>query len=192
MNKIKFGLKNVHRAPFTVGDDGVVEYGTPVPLKGAVSLTLDADIASTKVPADDLPAFATLIEDSGFTGALEVTYLQDEDRVEMFGSKIDKNGVLVESNSDIAKPQALLFEISGDERKMRHVLYNVLFSKPAAGSQTGKSANQNDSCNLVASPAEDTGEIKAKVENTTKTAETYKNWFNEVYVPVFDGEAAAE
>ena len=192
MNKIKFGLKNVHRAPFEIGENNVVKYGTPVRLKGAVSLTLDADVTSTKVPADDLPAFVTLIEDNGFTGALEVTYLQDDDRVEMFGARIDDNGVLVESNSDIAKPQSLLSEISGDESKIRHVLYNVLFSKPAAGSQTGESANQNDSCNLVARPAEDTGEIKAKVENTTETAETYKNWFTKVYVPVFDGEAAAE
>lgn len=191
-NKIKFGLKNVHRADVISDETGVVTYGTPVKMEGAVTLTLDPSINSTPVPADDLPDFATLDENNGYTGSMEFTNLSDEDRIAILGEKLDDNGVLVESADDQPKPQAYLFEISGDKYKIRHVLYNVRGSKPSAGSATGKTQNQSDVVSITARPAVDTLKIKAKVENKQATADIYEGWFEEVYVPVFDDGALVD
>ena len=41
-NKVKFNLHNVHYAKLTMGDDNIPTYGTPIPILGACSLSLDA------------------------------------------------------------------------------------------------------------------------------------------------------
>lgn len=181
-NKIKYGLKNVYRAPVTEGEDGAITYGTPVAMKGAVSLSVSPDITRTPVPADDDAEYAVMTEDNGYTGDIEFQILTDADRVALFGSKINTDGVLIESKDDTPKPTALLFEFDGDVNKTRHVLYNCLCTKPNVESETGKT-NKTDKCSFTARPAKDTGCIKAKVENTTEGATKYNGWFSEVYLP---------
>ena len=39
-NKVKFGFKNCYYATITEGAGGTITYGTPVALKGAVSMSL--------------------------------------------------------------------------------------------------------------------------------------------------------
>ena len=40
-NKVKFNISNAHYALLSQNDNGEVTFGTPVPLPGAVSLSLD-------------------------------------------------------------------------------------------------------------------------------------------------------
>lgn len=184
-NRIKYGLKNVYRSAVTMGTNGTVTYGTPKRINGAVTLSLSADVTRTAVAADDNPEYAVMFEDNGYTGDIEFQNFTDEDRVALFGNTINEDGVLVESKDDVPQPTALLFEFSGDAHKTRHVLYNCLCTKPNVDGETGKS-NKTDKCSFTARPAEDTGFVKAKVKNSTETAEKYNSWFSSVYLPTMD------
>ena len=42
-NKVKYNLSNVYWALLTIGTNGEISFGTPLPLPGAVSLSLEAN-----------------------------------------------------------------------------------------------------------------------------------------------------
>ena len=52
-NKVKFGLSNVHIAKITEAD-GVITYGTPFAMPGAISLTADPAGDTTPFYADNI------------------------------------------------------------------------------------------------------------------------------------------
>ena len=70
-NKVKFGLKNVHYATITEGEDGTITYGTPKRLLGGVNLSLSAQGESSEFYADNILFYATAAN-TGYQGDLEV------------------------------------------------------------------------------------------------------------------------
>lgn len=183
-NKIKYGLTNVYRAAVTVSDEGVVTYGTPVRIRGAVSLSVSASGEQIDIAADDDPQYVSVTENNGYEGSIEFQDFSDEDRVACLGATLDANRNLVESKNDQPKPQALLFEFQGDVKATRHVLYNCLFSRPDVASQTkGEGIDPStDTLNITCRPAKDTGYIKFKTGVETP-ASVYDSWFTAVPLP---------
>ncbi|HHV63825.1 MAG TPA: phage tail protein [Peptococcaceae bacterium] len=179
-NKVKFGLNNVHYAVVTEGTDGTITYSTPKRIPGAVNLTLDAAGESVQFYADDMVYYEENTND-GYTGNLEMALIPDEFRKDVFGEIEDANGVLIENKDAKAKHFALLFEFDGDAKKMRHVLYYVLASRPSISGSTKNNTKepQTETLSITARPAPDTGDVKAKVPQGSAAYDTF---FGAVYV----------
>jgi phi13 family phage major tail protein len=181
MSKVKFGLKNVHYAVITE-TDGVITYGTPKLIRGAVNLVLSASGEKVTFYADDVAYFE---EDTnnGYEGTLEVALATDQFRVDVFGEKLDANGALIENANARPNKIALMYEFDGDKNKVRHVSYNVSASRPNIESSTKTNTKEvkTETMNIAARPALDTGDVKAKV----KQGQTgYDTFFESVYLPV--------
>lgn len=183
LNKIKYGLKNVHVAKLTKGDDGTFTYATPRAIPGAVSLSMDAEGEMTPFHADNIVYFRT-VSNNGYTGDLEMALVPDWFREEILQEVKDSKGVLVETaNVTDVVYFALLFQFEGDKKAIRHVLYNCTANRPTVESQTKEDAIEpnTETLSLTADPRED-GLVKARSGDDTNE-ETYRNWFTAVYVP---------
>ena len=185
-NKVKYNLKNVHAAKLT---ETVVEgvtsysYATPQAIPGAVSITLDAEGDSSPFYADGIVYFRTYAN-NGYSGDLEIALIPEWFRTEILKETLDTNGVLVEKADNTESVKfALLFEFDGDERAIRHVMYNCSASRPSIESSTKEETIEpgTETLSLTADPRED-GLVKSRTGDTT-SAETYASWYQSVYVP---------
>ena len=185
-NKVKYNLKNVHTAKLTeMVVEGVTSYSyaTPQAIPGAVSITLDAEGDSSPFYADGIVYFRTYAN-NGYSGDLEIALIPEWFRTEILKETLDTNGVLVEKADNTESVKfALLFEFDGDERAIRHVMYNCSASRPSIESSTKEETIEpgTETLSLTADPRED-GLVKSRTGDTT-SAETYANWYQSVYVP---------
>lgn len=183
-NKVKYNLKNVHAAILKRSEDGGYTYGTPKPIPGAVSISLDAEGDTSPFYADGIVYFRSTAN-NGYSGDLEIALIPEWFRTEILKEALDKNGVLVES-SDVTEMEkfALLFEFDGDVKCIRHVLYNCVASRPSIESETKEDKIEpgTEKLSLTADPRED-GLVKSRTGDTT-SEETYNKWYENVYIPV--------
>ena len=91
--------------------------------------------------------------------------------------------MLVEDATSEVEKFALLFEFDGDIKKIRHVLYNCIASRPTIESATTEEEIEvkTETLSIKASPLQG-GYVKAKTSDDTDTP-YYNNWFNKVYIP---------
>jgi len=178
MNKVKYGLKNVYYSIITE-NAGTITYGTPARLPGGVNLVANPKGEKTEFFADDV-AYFVANSNQGYEGSLELSLVPDQFKKDVLGWKEDSNGVLFEDSQAIAKNIALMFEFSGDVKATRHVLYNVNVGRPSVeGTTKGQNIEvKTETMAMTASPALDTGYVKAKAEAGTAQ---YTNWFDAVY-----------
>ena len=190
VNKIKYGLKNVHAAIQTE-TEGAYTYAAPIAIPGAVSLSLEAQGEAEPFYADDCEYYVSA-GNNGYSGDLEIALIPEWFRTNILQETKDSNGVLVEtSDGKEAVKFALLFEFAGDVKAVRHVMYNCTVARPAVGSQT-KEENiepQTESLTITSKPRTD-GLAKSKTGDTTATA-TYEGWYTDVYVPTIETAAPA-
>ena len=138
-----------------MGDEGKITFSKPVPIRGSVSISLDAQGDISPFYADGI-VFYKSAANNGYEGDLEVALLPESFRTDVLGEKLDEKKVLIENADAKQAAFALLFEFDGDEKSIRHVLYNC-----------------------TATPLPD-GRIKAKTSDTTDEG-TYTGWYDTVY-----------
>lgn len=180
-NKVKFNLKNVHYAKLTLADDGTPSYSTPVAIPGAVSLSLDANGEPENFYADGI-AYYVINNNMGYDGDLEVALIPESFRKDILKEGLDANGVLVENSEVNLEKFALLFEFDGDQKHIRHALYNCSASRPGIEGNTNEDSKevQTETLTIKATPLPD-GRVKGKTGDTTDST-VYSNWYNAVYL----------
>lgn len=181
-NKVKFNICNVHYAVLTQAEDGKYSWATPIPLPGAVSISLEPQGEPEIFYADGI-AYYTINNNQGYDGNLEIAMIPEAFRTEVLMETADTNHVLLENATSETGNFALLFEFDGDVRKIRHVLYHCSASRPSISAKTNEETRevQTETLTIQARPLS-TGYVKGKTgDNTTETV--YNNWYKAVYQP---------
>lgn len=181
-NKVKYNLKNTHYAKITTSEAGAITFGTPVAIPGSVSISLDAQGDITPFYADGIVYYKSAAN-NGYEGDLEIALVPESFRTDILGETLDSKKVLIENSESNGSPFALLFEFSGDEKAIRHVLYNCVSTRPSLESQTKEDTVEpvTETLTISATPLAN-GNVKAKTGNETDTT-TYSGWYSAVYEP---------
>jgi phi13 family phage major tail protein len=182
-NKVKYGLRNVYYAIATDDGTGTLTYATPVPIKGAVNLTMDAEGDTTPFYADNITYFSTTAN-NGYSGTLEVALIPDSFRTGVLGETADTNGVFIEKTGTPTVEFALLFQLEGDANATRHLFYRCTASRASVNGATVEASvePQTETLNLTAMARISDDLIKARC--TAEQATQYNSWFTTVYEPV--------
>ena len=185
-NKVKYNLKNAHYAMLSIGENGAVSDGTPTAMPGSVSISLDANGEPENFYADG-EAYYVINNNMGYNGDLELAMIPESFRTDALKEELDDKGVLIENAQVELAAFALLFEFDGDQRHIRHVLYNCSASRPGIEGKTNEESRdvQTEKLTIKAAPLAN-GMVKAKTGDTTDTT-VYNDWYKAVYMP-----AAAE
>ena len=112
------GLRDLYRAPITIGTSGAEEYGTPVRMAKAISAELSVEVAEAILYADD--------------GADEVVNdLLPADLAALLGQKQDTDKVVYGADTDEAPYFAIGFRAKKAGGTYKYIwLYKVKFAVP--------------------------------------------------------------
>ena len=181
-NKIKYNLKNVHAAIQKHTEDGGYEYETPKAIPGAVNLSLDAEGENDPFYADD-SVYYMVSNNNGYSGDFELALIPESFLTDVMHEVEDANGVIAENKDVEPEHFALLFEFSGDQRKIRHCMYYCSATRPSVSGSTKEDSTevQTETLSITATPLP-SGLVKVKT-GTNTSEETYNNWYNAVYQP---------
>ncbi|TCJ01576.1 major tail protein [Cytobacillus praedii] len=187
-NKVNFGLKNVHVAPFEVLN-GVITYETPYRIPGAVELSLEPRGDMTEFYADDM-LYYSASNNQGYDGTLSIANIPEKFAIDALGEEKDATDMVLTEKANLkGKPFALLFEFDGDVKATRHVLYSCTANRPtvSGATKTNTAEPQPNELSFVASPRETDLAVKTKTSDTTPTA-IYDAWYQAVYEKTPAGE----
>jgi phi13 family phage major tail protein len=178
--KVQFNLKNVHYAIMsTIGSDPAWE--TPVPVPGAVTLTLDPQGETTPFYADGIVYYQS-IANNGYSGDLEMAMFPEQMLKDVWGmEEVETDFVLIEKSNVEPKPFALLYQIDGDTGNDFYCLFNCTGTRPGIGSTTTTETKepQTQTSTITAVPLEN-NDVYARTGSKT-TEEVKTNWFKKVY-----------
>lgn len=183
--KVRFGLKNAHYAVF---NETTGVYGTPVWIPGSVSLSLTREGETSDFYAED-ETWASFEMNNGYSGELEVPFVNDQLLVDLLGYTKDATSGVVAEPADIQAAEfALLFEQGGNKDKVAYVFYNCTLSRPEASMNTKSDSTDPDTSTLSIRMKQRNFEIDNAVVpyvksyvNSDDTA--FSTWFSTVTMP---------
>lgn len=184
---VRFGLKNAHYAPWDATEK---KFGTPVPIPGAVSMSISPEGSSTTFYADD-KAYYTVSSNGGYTGTLEIAAIPDQMLIDVLGYIKDANGMILEDSDAVPSTFALLYEVASNEEPCRFAFYNCTLSRPSGDSNTKSDSIEVDTQSLEFTAIARTlaygdGEkpfVKGHLPKTAETATAYESFFDAVLLP---------
>ena len=182
MDKVKFGIKNVHVFPIESEVGGVPTYGNVIDIPGTVSLSLDKQGDTNDFYADNIKYY-TSVANNGYSGSLEVAIIPDDFRTKILKYLTDTKDVLVE---DIAEPKhfAMTFEEDGDQTGTKFVLYNGTASRPSLNKSTTTDTKEPSTQTLDISFAPlASGRVMAMTTASTDST-VLAAWHTAPYIPV--------
>lgn len=175
-NKVQYNIKNTHYA--VMSDDGT--YGTPVPIPGAVSLSLEAQGELSNFYADG-DVYFTSSSNGGYQGDFEFARIPDSFRQAVLKEISDNNKVLIENTNAQPAKFALGFQIDGNIRSTLFWFLNCTCTRPSVESSTNEESiePQTETLDISCAPNEN-GDIRAKTTADT-TDDIVSAWFGSVY-----------
>lgn len=180
-NKVVYGLTNAHYAKITE-ENGVIEYGTPKRLAGAVEISLTPRGDMIEFYADNMVFYAAS-NNQGYDGGLTIANLPEDFLVEILGEvKDETDGVITEVASAKSSSFALMFEFDGDVKATRHVLYSCSASRPTVSgtTKTNSAEPKPNELTFIAGPRATDEFVKTKTGADTPV-EVYNEWYQKVY-----------
>ena len=188
MNKVKYGLSNVHYAVATISSTGSASYGTIKAIPGAVNLSLDPSGDLEPFYADNV-RYYVVNNNSGYEGDLEIALIPDSFREDVLGDIKDANGIYAEVTDAASKSFALLFQFEGDDKGTRYVMYNCTAKRPSVSGATKEDSTEVQTetlsltCGSVYNTSLQKNVVKSKCLNDGASATTYASWNTSVYQP---------
>lgn len=183
-NKVNWGLALSAWGKVTTDTDGNDVYGVPNRFTGNRQVNFDAVGDMVKVFGDGTIIY-TGKNNSGYTGTMELTSMDDEFAKWVLSEEVDSNNVQYEIKEPEIHRFFLLWEWVQDTKNTRHAMYNMTASRPSMSATTAGDGDtktaQYRTLNLTAIPRAD-GIVKASTRADVVST-TYDNWFSSAYVP---------
>ena len=128
-NKVQFNIKNVHYAVMTADGD-TPTWENPVPVPGAVNLSLEASGEITPFYADGVVYYKSS-SNNGYEGDLEMARFIDKMLQDVWGYVLNATDKTIIENVGVEpKSFALLFQIHGDADNDLYCMYNCTGTRP--------------------------------------------------------------
>lgn len=177
------GLRDLYRAPITVGSDGSETYGTPVKMAKAISAELSVEVAEAILYADD-GADEVVKEFVSGEITLGVNDLLPADLAALLGQTQDDDKVVYAADTDEAPYFAIGFRAKKAGGTYKYIwLYKVKFSIPDESYQTKGDSIEFATPEIVGQFIKrDDGLWKAE-HVAEPTNEVAANWFKSVREP---------
>lgn len=126
MNKVEFGISQLHIGTYTTDADGNVTLGTPYHLPGARNFAAESQSEQSNYYADNIPYW------SGYTGGstegdITVALFTDEFKKQFLGYKETVDGGLGEVKNAYKPNVYVAFQVEGDFEPVRAIFYNGSF-----------------------------------------------------------------
>ena len=185
------GLKNMVLAPLTEDTETTLTYGTLQLVAGAIEASITPENADPEVQFADDVEFSVLYPDPELSFKTKMADIPLTIQEQIFGNKIDDNGVLIRSASDKPPYFAIGFMSEKSNGKFRFVWLFKVRAKPVTESyqtkEGGTVTRQTGEVEWTAIKRTHDGQYQAVADEGENgfTAELGATFLQSVYTPVF-------